>query len=57
MDESGKTIAIEPGADLNVIGTNQLDGGRFWGTPAVTDGTLLIRSASRLYCIRATGAI
>lgn len=57
MDESGKTIAIEPGADLNVIGTNQLEGGRFWSTPAVTDGTLLIRSAARLYCIRATGAI
>jgi outer membrane protein assembly factor BamB len=56
MDESGKTFAIEPGADLNVIGTNQLEGGRFWSTPAVTDGTVLIRSASRLYCVRATGA-
>ena len=57
MDESGKTIVIEPGADLKVIGVNQLEGGRFWSTPAVTDGALLIRSATRLYCIRPTGAI
>ncbi len=57
MDESGKTIVLNPGPDLEVIGVNQLEGGRFWSTPAVTDGTLLIRSASRLYCLRSTGAI
>lgn len=56
MDESGKTFVIEPGADMNVIGTNELEG-RFWSTPAVTDGTLLIRSEKRLYCVRAVGAI
>lgn len=57
LDESGKTFAVKPGADLEVIDVNQLEGGRFWSTPAVTDRTLLIRSALRLYCVRATGAI
>lgn len=51
FDEQGKTFVIAPGADCEVLGTNSLSG-RFWSTPAVADGALLLRSEDRLYCVR-----
>lgn len=51
MDERGKTFVLAPGPDYELVGTSELSG-RFWSTPAVAEGTLLIRSQDRLYCVR-----
>ena len=51
LDESGKTFVIKSGTEFKVVGENQLDD-LFWSTPAVTKGTLLLRGADKLYCIR-----
>ena len=51
LDEAGKTFVIKSGAEFKVVGENQLDD-LFWSTPAVTQGTLLVRGVNKLYCIR-----
>lgn len=51
MDDDGKTFVLAPGPELEVIQTNELPG-RFWSTPAVANGSLLIRGTERLYCVR-----
>lgn len=51
LDESGKTFVIKSGAEFKVVGENQLDD-LFWSTPAVTQGSLLLRGSNKLYCIR-----
>jgi outer membrane protein assembly factor BamB len=50
MSEDGDTFVIKAGAEFAVIGTNSL-GEMALATPAVADGDLLIRTASRLYCL------
>jgi outer membrane protein assembly factor BamB len=52
MDESGKTIAIKVGPEMNIVSTNQIDEDLFWSTPAVAGKSLLIRGVRKLYCIR-----
>ena len=45
---------IEPGPELKLVATNPLPVGRedqIWATSAVADGSLLIRSTSKLYSI------
>ena len=51
MDESGKTFVIKSGPEFKILLENELDD-LFWATPAITDGTLLLRGANKLYCIR-----
>lgn len=51
MDERGKTFVLAPGSEYELLDTCELSG-RFWSTPAVADGAMLIRSQDRLYCIR-----
>ncbi|MEO0529358.1 MAG: PQQ-binding-like beta-propeller repeat protein [Planctomycetota bacterium] len=51
MDESGKTFILAPGPEYELLGTSELPG-RFWSTPAIADGALLIRSQHRLFCVR-----
>lgn len=51
IDDAGKTFVLAPGPEAEVVRTNSLPG-RFWSTPAVADGALLIRSEDKLYCVR-----
>lgn len=55
LDESGKTFIIRVGQEFELEQTNQLPG-LFWSTPAVAGDTLLLRSATDLYCIRPTAS-
>lgn len=50
LDENGKTFAIKPADELQLIATNSLDG-MFWSSAAVVKGGLLLRSVEHLYCI------
>lgn len=52
LDEDGKTFVVEPGPKLNVVSQSQLPGEIFWSTPALAEGSLLIRGTDHLYCIR-----
>lgn len=52
MDERGKTFVLSPGAKYDLLGTSTLPG-RFWSTPAIADGALLLRSQDKLFCVRA----
>jgi hypothetical protein len=52
MDETGKAIAIEIGAEMKVSSTNQIKDDLFWSTPAMAGNSLLIRGNKKLYCIR-----
>lgn len=54
MDETGKTVVLKAGSELEVVQTNQLEGDTFWSTPAIADDSLLIRGAKKLYCVRKT---
>lgn len=51
LDESGKTFVISVGDEFALERSNQLEG-LFWSTPAVAGESLLVRSATDLYCIR-----
>lgn len=53
LDERGQTFVLAPGAEYEVIRQNELPG-RFWSTPAVSDGSLVLRSQDELFCVRAT---
>lgn len=48
-DEAGKVSVIEPGADWEVIRTNDLED-EIHATPVITDGRLFIRTKPALYC-------
>jgi outer membrane protein assembly factor BamB len=50
LDENGNTFVIAAGPELKVAGTNKLNG-MFWSSAAMTNGTLLLRSADHLYRI------
>jgi outer membrane protein assembly factor BamB len=50
LSEEGVTYAIEAGPEFRVVGKNPLDEVSF-ATPAIAHGSLLIRTASKLYRI------
>lgn len=50
LSEDGDTYVVEAGPAFKVVGINRLDE-LCLATPAVADGRLLLRTASRLYCI------
>lgn len=50
LSEDGDTYVLAAGPEFKVIGTNRLDE-LCLASPAVADGKLLVRTASRLYCI------
>ena len=52
LDETGLTVAIEPGPTLKVVASNRLNDELFWSSIAVSGDRLLIRSVNSLYCIR-----
>jgi outer membrane protein assembly factor BamB len=49
LDESGNTRVIKAGSKFEVLRTNDLDE-LCLSTPAVSQGHLLVRTASKLYC-------
>ncbi len=56
LDASGKTFVIKPGPKLDVVSVNILprsERARFWSSPAISDGTVFIRSDDALYSIAA----
>lgn len=53
-NEDGKTLVIEPGPALKIVAENDLPAGSgeiFRASPTPSDGQLLLRSTSVLYCI------
>ena len=52
MDARGNTHVIEAGDDLRVVTVNRLDQ-QAWGTPAIADGRIYLRTVDHLYCIAA----
>ena len=56
MSEDGDTYVLQPGPEFNVLGKNSLNEMSL-ATPAVSDDSLIIRTASKLYRIseRASG--
>ena len=50
MSEDGDTYVIQPGPEFKVIGKNSLNEWTL-ATPAIADGSLVVRTASKLYRI------
>lgn len=50
INESGETSVVKVSDDFELAGTNQIEG-LFWSSPTATESKLLVRSASKLYCI------
>ena len=49
--EEGKVTVLQAGPDLRVLAVNDL-GQELYGTPALMDGAVYIRTRSHLYCFR-----
>ena len=52
LDANGNTHIFAPGDDLNVARINRLDQ-QAWGTPAISNGRIYLRTVDHLYCIEA----
>lgn len=50
LDSSGTTHVIAPGDEFEVVEANEVQG-MSWGTPAVANGRIYLRTAENLYCI------
>jgi outer membrane protein assembly factor BamB len=55
LDETGTTYVIQPGPELNILRTNQIDE-LFWSTPAAAGDSLFLRGADHVYCVARTQA-
>ena len=53
LSEEGDTYVVEAGPEFKLLHTNSLDE-LCLASPAVSQGNLLIRTASKLICIRGT---
>ena len=51
LSEEGLTYVIKPGPELDIVRTNDLDELTL-ATPAVAQGRLFIRTASKIYCLQ-----
>ena len=49
--EDGKTFVLAQGDEFKVLAENELDGTQTVATPVFTDGKILIRTDTHLYCI------
>jgi hypothetical protein len=54
MSEEGDTYVIQAGPDFKVLGKNSLNEMTL-ATPAVSGGSLIVRTATRLYRFTRTG--
>ena len=52
MNEDGSTYVIQPGREFKILGKNPLDEFTL-ATPAIANGSLFIRTATKLYRISA----
>lgn len=50
VDEAGTTHVVTAGSKMEVVDTNKLNG-KFWSTPAFTDGKIILRSVDSVFCI------
>jgi hypothetical protein len=53
LNEEGETAVIQGGPEFKILGRNPL-GETSLATPAICRGRLLIRTATKLYCIKNT---
>ncbi len=51
LSEDGDTYVMQPGTEFKVLRKNSLDE-MSMATPAIANGNLIIRTASKVYCIR-----
>jgi outer membrane protein assembly factor BamB len=52
LNDSGVTVALEPGPEFKVLATNRLNEDLFWSSAAFCGDRLLLRGMQHLYCIR-----
>jgi outer membrane protein assembly factor BamB len=50
-DEKGITQVLKAGAQFELLDSNNLDD-KFWASVAISDNTIIIRGAERLYCVK-----
>ena len=50
LSEEGTTFVVQPGAEFKVLGRNELSE-LCLASPAVSQGNVLVRTASKLYCV------
>ncbi len=50
VDSGGVTHVLAGGDDFEVLGTNEIDE-QTWSSPAIANGAVYFRTATRLYCI------
>jgi outer membrane protein assembly factor BamB len=51
LDQKGRTFVVQAGPEFRLLGENELDE-RFWSSPAIANGALLMRGVDYLYCIK-----
>ena len=51
LDEDGQTFVVKAGPEFKLLGKNELNE-MFWSTPAIASGSLILRGAENLYCVR-----
>jgi outer membrane protein assembly factor BamB len=52
LGEGGQTYVVAAAPEYELVATNEIEG-TFWSTPSAAGGSLLLRSADSLICIRA----
>jgi hypothetical protein len=51
LDESGQTFVLKAGPEFKLLATNSIND-MFWASPAIAGGSLLLRGADSIYCIK-----
>jgi outer membrane protein assembly factor BamB len=51
LDEVGHAAVIQAGPEFEILGQSRLED-RFWASPAIANGALILRGLEYLYCIR-----
>jgi len=51
LDDTGTTHVLKSGPEFQVLVTHSIEG-RFWASPAMARGSLILRDVNHLYCIR-----
>jgi outer membrane protein assembly factor BamB len=51
LDQAGTTYVLQAGPQFKLLGENRIDD-EFWASPAIAAGSLILRGAGNLYCIK-----
>ena len=51
LDDDGQTFVLQARPAFKLLGKNQLKD-RFWATPALAGGALIMRGVDNVYCIK-----